>query len=52
MTAYTPSQLWRFHNLGEELEIAPDPDITESKAKADLDAKAKPPAKPKASEEK
>ena len=52
MISYTPSQLWRFHNLGEELEIAPDPDTTEPKAKADLDAKAKPPAKPKASEEK
>lgn len=53
MATYTPSQLWRLHNLGEKLESTPDPTTTnapESKAKADLDAKAKTPAKPKAEE--
>jgi len=48
MTTFTPSQLWRFHNLGEELVLAPDPEL---EAKTELEAKPKPATKPKPSEE-
>lgn len=53
MTTFTPSQLWRLHNLGEELDLAPTSPPVEVEAPTPTEAEVKPktPTKNKASEE-